>query len=61
VAQRRSRCSGQAAHRRGGDLPCLDLLVERARHVRLVHRAGLDDVDRDALRAEFLGQEAGEL
>jgi hypothetical protein len=59
------RPSGLAAsvirHGRGRDLPCLERLVEGAGHAGLAHRAGLDDVDRDAEGADLLGEVAGEL
>ena len=41
----------QAAQGGSGHLPLLVLLVEDTHHVRVLHRARLDDVDRDASRA----------
>jgi hypothetical protein len=41
----------QAPQGGSGHLPLLVLLIEDTHHARVLHRAGLDDVDRDASRA----------
>ncbi len=54
----------QTAQRGGGHLPLLVGVVEHIRHAGhagVLHRAGRNDVDRDSLRAQFLGEVAGEL